>query len=91
MQTGVSTPSLRRRWTTLTPVEPRHHHVEDDHRRRPLRDGAQRLVAVGGGGHVEALEAQRALEGLTDGGLVVDDEDERFATDHASHDGRERR
>ena len=91
MQTGVSMPSLRRRLTTLDAVEPGHHHVEHDDRRRLLRDGGQRLVAVGGGGDVEALEAQGALEGLTDRGLVVDDEDERIATDHASHDGRESR
>ena len=32
----------------------------------------------GGRGHGEALEAQRALEGLPDGGLVVDDEDQWF-------------
>ncbi len=69
-------------------VEPGHRHVEDDHRRGLLRDGAQRLQAVGGGGNGEALEAQCALEGLPDGGLVIDDEDKRIATDHASHDGR---
>ena len=67
-------------------VEAGHHHVEHDHRGRVLRDGRQCLEAVGGGGHGKALEAERALEGLPDGGLVVDDEDERFATGHASHD-----
>ena len=60
-------------------VEPGHRHVEHDDRRRALRDGGERLQAVRGGGHGEALEAQRALEGLPDGGLVVDDEDQRFA------------
>ena len=67
-------------------VEPGHHHVEHDHRRRALRDGGERLQTVGGGGHGKALEAERALEGLPDSGLVIDDEDERFATGHASHD-----
>ena len=80
-------PSPRSLRTTLTPSSPRHRHVEHDHRRRALRHGGERLQAVGGGGHGEALEAERALEGLPDGGLVVDDEDERLATDHASHDG----
>ena len=60
-------------------VEVGHRHVEDDDRRRALRDGVERLVAAGGRRHGEALEAQRALEGLPDGRLVVDDEDERFA------------
>ena len=67
-------------------VEARHRDVEHDHRRLVLRHGGERLHTVVGGGHGEALEAERALEGLPDGGLVVDDEDQRFATGHAFHD-----
>ena len=58
------------------PVEVGHRHVEDDDSRRALGDRLERLAAAGGRGHGKALEAQRALEGLPDGGLVVDDEDE---------------
>jgi hypothetical protein len=41
-----------------------------------LGDGRERLAAARRSGHGEALEAQRALQGRADGGLVVDDEDE---------------
>ena len=60
------------------PVEVGHRHVEDDDSRRALGDRLERLTATGGRGHGKALEAQRALEGLPDGGLVVDDEDQWF-------------
>jgi hypothetical protein len=88
MQTGMSMPSLRRRFTTLTPSS------RGIVTSRTITAGGccatalERLQAVGGGGNGEALEAQCALEGLPDGRLVVDDEDKRIATDHASHDGR---
>ena len=87
MQTGVSMPSLRRRLTTLTPSSPGIITSSTITAGGLLRDGGQRLLTVGGGVNGEALEAQGALEGLPDGGLVVDDEDKRIATDHASHDG----
>ena len=88
MQTGTSIPSLRSRLTTLTPSRPGIVTSRTITAGGLLGDGGERLDAVGGGGDGEALEAQRALEGLPDGGLVVDDEDEGLATDHASHDGR---
>src|SRR5439155_19668065 len=46
--------------------------------RRPARDRVERLVAARRRLHGKALEAQRALEGLADRRLVVDDEDERL-------------
>ena len=84
----MSTPSPRRRLTTLTPSSPGIITSSTITAGGFCATAVERLVAVGGGGHGEALEAQGALEGLPDGGLVVDDEDERIATDHASHDGR---
>ena len=65
------------------PVEVGHRDVEDDHRGRPFGDRGQRCLAAVGGGHREALEAQCALEGLANRGLVVDDEDERLSGDGA--------
>ncbi len=59
-------------------VEVGHHHVEDDDGRRTRRDLLQRSAPARGRRHGEALEAQRALEGLPDGRLVVDDEDQRL-------------
>ena len=61
-------------------VEVGHRHVEDDDRGGRCATAASASRAVGGGGHGEALEAQRALEGLPDGGLVVDDEDKGITT-----------
>ena len=76
-------------------------HIEEGYEQRGLsRDEAERRAWAtvnkvhhggekpGGGGYGKALEAQCALEGLPDGRLVIDDEDKRIATDHASHDGR---
>ena len=60
-------------------VEVGHRHVEDDRRGRAGRDGVERGAAPGGRLDGEALEAQRALEGLPDGPLVVDDEDQRLS------------
>src|SRR6185436_9548321 len=45
------------------------------------RDLLQRGAPARGRRHGEALEAQRALEGLPDGRLVVDDEDQRLRGD----------
>src|SRR6185436_14482761 len=45
------------------------------------RDLLQRGAPARGRRHGEALEAQRALEGLPDGRLVVDDEDQRLRAD----------
>ena len=58
------------------PVDAGQDDVEDDRRRWLRRDRRQRRFAVGGRAHGEALEAQSALEGHADRGLVVDDEDE---------------
>ena len=60
-----------------TTVEVGHRHVEDDGGGRAPGDRLERRAAAGRRVHGEALEAQRALEGLTDCVVVVDDEDER--------------
>ena len=65
-------------------VEVGHRDVEDDRGGRPRRDGVERGAPAVGRLHGEALEAQRALEGLPDGRLVVDDEDQRSSSGHAS-------
>ena len=59
----------------LDAVEPRHHHVHDDHVGRRPRRSRQRLGAVGGQGHVVPVELQRPAQRLAHGPVVVDDED----------------
>ena len=68
-------------------VEVGHHHVEDDDGRRARRDRRERSPAARGRRDGEALEAQGALEGLPDGGLVVDDEDQRLRGAAPHRDG----
>ena len=78
MQTGTSTPSARIRRTTLTPSRSGIITSRTTTAGGRAATSVQRSAPARGRRHGEALEAQGALEGLPDGGLVVDDEDQRL-------------
>ena len=59
----------------LEPVDPRHHHVEQDEVRPQLGRLLQGLLAVGGHGHVVAGAAEVDLDEARDVRVVVDHED----------------
>ena len=75
MSTGVRSPAARSRRQTSSPSTPGMSHVEDDRVRAALGQRVERGAAVGGELDVVALQAQGAVEGRADGGLVVDDQD----------------
>ena len=56
-------------------VQARHCHVEDDGVSRTLSVRRERRLAVLSGLSLIALETESPLQGLADGGLVVDDQD----------------
>ena len=58
------------------PVDPGHHHVEDDDVRRVALDRCECSAAVGRGFDLVTLVRKRPLEGLADGPVIVDDKDE---------------
>jgi hypothetical protein len=59
----------------LEAVDARHQHVEHERVGRPQRQRVEGLRAVGRQLGLVALQAQRAVDGLTHRGLVVDDQD----------------
>ena len=69
---GVDLPQPRQR---LDPVHPLHLDVEEDELRADLGIHFERVGAVGGGVHLEALEFENLLQGFADALLVVDDQD----------------
>ncbi len=66
--------SMRRRFTTVVPANPWHHAVHDDRAGARDRGPAQPVLSVPLGDDVVSRLLQRRLQGVAEGGAVVDDQ-----------------
>src|SRR5262249_39531270 len=62
------------------PIDPGHHHVEDDEGRLAFLDQRASGIAVGGGQRLEALVLEVADDDIAHDGFVFDDENGRHAS-----------